>query len=122
MRTSSTPLLPLNRHDDDASHVGDSNVYAASSSSTPRASIEHERDEDISTSDPSWLGHDHYPSPYTDESGEPPSAAQSTILSPTPQLGYRPLSTIDQADFSLKAIQDSLDKGKLNSTSPTTGV
>lgn len=122
MGTSSTPLLPLNRRDDDTSHGGGSNAYAASPSSTPRASVDHERDEDISTSDPSWLGHDHYPSPYIDSAGEPPSAAQSTVFSPIPQLGYRPLSTVDQADFSLKAIQDTLDKGRRNSTSPATGV
>ncbi|SJK97221.1 uncharacterized protein ARMOST_00472 [Armillaria ostoyae] len=122
MGTYSTPLLPLNRRDDDASHGGGSNAYAASPSSTPRASVDHERDEDISASDPSWLGHDHYPSPYIDSAGEPPSAAQSTVFSPIPQLGYRPLSTVDQADFSLKAIQDTLDKGRRNSTSPATGV
>lgn len=122
MGTSSTPLLPLNRRDDDASHGGDANAYAASSSSTPRVSADHERDEDISTSEPSWLGHDHYPSPYIDNAGEPPSAVQSTVFSPIPQLGYRPLSTVEQTDFSLKAIQDTLDKGKRNSTSPATGV
>ncbi|KAK0213087.1 hypothetical protein DFS33DRAFT_1286311 [Desarmillaria ectypa] len=122
MRASSIPLLPLNRRDDDASHGGDSNVYATLPSLPPRASVDHERDEDTSTSDPSWLSHDHYPSPYIDNAGEPPSAAQSTVFSPTPELGYRPISTIDQADFSLKAIQDTLDKAKRNSTSPATGV
>ncbi|KAK0476672.1 hypothetical protein IW261DRAFT_323580 [Armillaria novae-zelandiae] len=122
MGTSSTPLLPLNRRDDDAPHGGGSNAYAASSSSTPRVSADHERDEDLSISDPSWLGHDHYPSPYIDNVGAPPSAVSSTVFSPIPQHGYRPLSDVDQADFSLKAIQDTLDKGRRNSTSPATGV
>ncbi len=105
--TTFTPLLNLNQPSDEP----EASPASGSSRRTSREEhIEGDQTEERhsapvrQSSEPSWLGHDSFPSPY-DESHELQSP--TPIYSPAPHLGYAPLD-VAHSEFSEETIRSAL--------------